>query len=151
MKYLKGCICLMLVFVFVGCVHTNMNTNVKEFKLTSVGEIPANVMNNIKSSMPQYYSETVREVGSNANVKFRYWDKEGKPYEDKTPPNSVFAMNGQTRQAATLGVIKGILNSGVGIFTSSVQGYYGRKTQGAATVSVDSGNQTNTQTNEQNN
>jgi len=120
---------MLVVFLVVGCVHTSVKSSINRLNTTHGDDVPEEIAKEIGNNLPKFYSKIETEVGSNANVKFKYWDKKGKPYNDTVSPKSTFVLNGFTRQAATMGVIKGILNSGVGIFSSAVQGYYGRKTQ----------------------
>ncbi len=151
MKYLKGCICLMLLAMFaVGCTHTAHTSRVDRINYVFDEDIPKSEQAEILKSLPDTRATEVLEAGDNSRVSFSFF-KKGKPKEINEK-NSII-MNAETRQAATRKVVGGVGSKGADAFVSSVQGYYGRKTQGAA--SFDNGSQiqtqTNTQTNTQNN
>lgn len=111
-----------------GCVHTSVRSEIRVFPVEGKG-IPEEVAQKILAQMPRYYSETAIEVGGNGQVIFNFWGGKGNPILGG-PVGEMVTMIGRTRQAVFLGVANGLLNSGIDVFSSAAQEYYGRKNQG---------------------
>lgn len=111
-----------------GCVHTSMKSEIQVFPIREGNGIPEEIRNNIVAQMPGYYVEIVTEVSGNVQVQFLFSDGKGNLIKDGS--FSPVVMNGQTRSAVFLGVAQGLFNSGLNVFSSAAQEYYGRKNQG---------------------
>jgi hypothetical protein len=150
MRYLKGStyVCLMLlVIVAVGCVSTNVSRRTEKINRTYGKDVPEAVKKKMEETDPQFYTVTIAEGSGKATIGYELQGKDGSSYKMDEPPD--FMINGLTNGAKFWQVVGGTVNKGTDVVASSVQGYYGRKTQGAAVVSTTNGGQTNEQNNTQ--